>query len=71
VSPPNLPTPEFFIPLGRLLEYVRGGHRLVPVHADDIRAGACVRGWGGVRWVKAGGIGGGEVGGMGPLLSCW
>lgn len=54
MSPPNLPTPEFFVPLGRLLDYVRGGHRLVPVHADDIRAGACVRGVCGVRWLRGG-----------------
>lgn len=40
MSPPNLPTPEFFVPLGRLVEYVQAGNRFNPVHVDDIRAGA-------------------------------
>ena len=47
MSPPNLPTPAFFVPLGALLSYVRGGgsgggQRFVPVTVDDIRSGACV-----------------------------
>jgi hypothetical protein len=46
VSPPNLPTPEFFVPLGKLLVYVRSGNRFNPVHVDDIRAGrASVVSW--------------------------
>lgn len=39
VSPPNLPTPPYFVPLGRLLGWVAQGNQLVPVHVDDIKSG--------------------------------
>ncbi len=45
MSPPNLPTPEFFVPLGKLLAYVRAGNGFVPVHVDDIKAGGWVGEW--------------------------
>ena len=40
VSPPNLPTPEYFAPLGTLLAFVRAGNKFAPVSVDDIRSGA-------------------------------
>ncbi len=39
VSPPNLPTPEYFVPLGALLAFVRAGNKFAPVNVDDIRSG--------------------------------
>lgn len=39
VAPPNLPPPEFFIPLGALVYWVRRGHRFSPVLVSDIQAG--------------------------------
>lgn len=39
MSPPNLPTPDFFVPLGALIAYVRSGKKFVAVEPDDIRAG--------------------------------
>lgn len=39
VSPPNLPTPEFFVPLGALIAYVRSGKKFVAVEPEDIRTG--------------------------------
>lgn len=46
VSPPNLPTPDYFAPLGALIAYVRSGKRFVAVEVDDIRFG---EGSGGAR----------------------
>ena len=40
VSPPNLPTPAFFIPLGALIYWVRRGHKFTAVTVADIAAGA-------------------------------
>lgn len=42
VSPPNLPTPDFFVPLGDLIAYVRSGRKFVAVEPDDIRAGESI-----------------------------
>ncbi|GAB4816161.1 hypothetical protein N2152v2_003207 [Parachlorella kessleri] len=39
VSPPNLPTPDFFVPLGKLIAYVKAGNKFTPVHVEDIRSG--------------------------------
>lgn len=39
MSPPNLPTPEFFAPLGDLLAFVRAGNKFTPISVDDIRSG--------------------------------
>ena len=41
VSPPNLPTPDFFVPLGALISYVKSGNKFTPVHVEDIRSGGC------------------------------
>lgn len=40
MSPPNLPPPAYFVPLGLLIDYVKGGHKFQPVTVDDIRSGA-------------------------------
>lgn len=50
MSPPNLPTAEFFVPLGALLEYVRAGNKFEPVRVDDVRSGE--------GWAREGGRGG-------------
>ena len=42
VSPPNLPTPDFFVPLGALISYVKSGNKFTPVHVEDIRSGRCM-----------------------------
>lgn len=39
VSPPNLPPPDFFIPLGALVFWVRRGHRFTPFTTADILSG--------------------------------
>lgn len=39
MSPPNLPTPDFFLPLGKLLEAARRGQRFVAVTVQDIKRG--------------------------------
>ncbi|KAL4421322.1 hypothetical protein ABPG75_010613 [Micractinium tetrahymenae] len=39
VSPPNLPTPDYFVPLGVLIAYVRSGKKFVAVEPDDICSG--------------------------------
>ena len=39
MSPPNLPTPAYFVPLGALIDYVRAGNRFTAVCVDDIRSG--------------------------------
>ena len=38
VAPPNLPPPEFFIPLGALIYWVRRGHQFTPVSVADVMA---------------------------------
>lgn len=39
VSPPNLPPPEFFIPLGALIYWIRRGHQFTPITVADIQSG--------------------------------
>jgi len=38
VAPPNLPPPEFFIPLGALIYWVRRGHKFTPITVADVVA---------------------------------
>ena len=38
VAPPNLPPPEFFIPLGALIYWVRRGHKFSPITVADVMA---------------------------------
>lgn len=38
VAPPNLPPPEFFIPLGALIYWVRRGHKFSPIMVADVLA---------------------------------
>lgn len=40
VSPPNLPPPDFFIPLGALIYWVRRGHKFTPITVADIQSGS-------------------------------
>lgn len=39
MSPPNLPTRPFFVPLGALIDYVRAGNKFKPVLVEDVRSG--------------------------------
>lgn len=38
VAPPNLPPPEFFIPLGALIYWVRRGHKFSPITVANVLA---------------------------------
>jgi len=38
VAPPNLPPPEFFIPLGALIYWIRRGHKFTPITVADVVA---------------------------------
>ena len=38
VSPPNLPPPEFYLPLGALIYWVRRGHHFKPITVADIQS---------------------------------
>lgn len=38
VSPPNLPPPEFYMPLGALIYWVRRGHHFKPITVTDIQS---------------------------------